>query len=189
MSSIDRIAGRPADPVGWAGSLMVLAVLVASVVVFTAGVASAADDDDEIDVVLLGDSYSAGNGAGDYWLDDACRRSWSNWAEQYLRMLREDGHEVSVLDNEACNGAVTGSIGNQADVIDEETDLVLLTIGGNDVSFDLIVGFRDPDGNAIPGRGPDRGADQLVRPRRPPQRTIRNHHRRRPRFRAAHIQA
>jgi hypothetical protein len=49
--------------------------------------------------------------------------------------------------------------------------------------------LRDPNGNAIPGRRPDRGADQLVRPRRPPQRTNRNHHPRRPRIRSTHFQA
>ncbi|MCI0677951.1 MAG: hypothetical protein L0Z63_02770 [Actinobacteria bacterium] len=51
-------------------------------------------------------------------------------------MLREDGHEVSALKNGACNGAITGSIGSQASLIDKDTDMVLLTIGGNDVGFD-----------------------------------------------------
>ncbi len=75
MRSIDRIVGRPVGSVAWVRSLMVLVLLVASVVVFTGGVASAAGDDDEIDVVLLGDSYSAGNVAGDYWLEDVFRRT------------------------------------------------------------------------------------------------------------------
>jgi hypothetical protein len=37
-------------------------------------------DDGDIDVVLLGDSYSAGN----YWVPDEnqCHRSWDNWAER-----------------------------------------------------------------------------------------------------------
>ena len=105
------------------------------------GTAMAQEDDGVIEVVLLGDSYSAGNGAGGYWQDDVCRRSVYNWAEQYVKRLREEGHEVAFI-NEACNGAVTEDVrgeDGQDDAVSSSTDLVLLTIGGNDAGFGAIV--------------------------------------------------
>jgi lysophospholipase L1-like esterase len=160
-------------------------------------------------VVLLGDSYAAGNGAGDYYGPQGCYRSSSNWAEQYLDALRAQGYAVTFI-NRACSGAVlddvlTGwekheeftaiipgqwaaddpvletqlavragcwsnypdeqpfevtvtratfdpSLGSTAvdwtcdwsvkapiDAVGKDTDLVLLTIGGNDAHFGAIV--------------------------------------------------
>jgi lysophospholipase L1-like esterase len=71
-------------------------------------------------VVLLGDSYSAGNGARDskgerdYYGPKGCYRSHSNWAEQYVRQLRNSGYNVTFV-NRACSGAVT------ADLLNEKT--------------------------------------------------------------------
>ena len=163
-------------------------------------------------VVLLGDSYSAGNGADDYYGPHKCFRSPNNWAEQYLAALRAQGYAITFV-NRACSGSVTDHIfgprfddglfkrsdrlpGNwsvdspglvellelrgqacetdypdeetmvlevtrasfdpslgqtfvefecdrtlepQADIIGEDTDLVLLTTGGNDAGFGSIV--------------------------------------------------
>ena len=163
-------------------------------------------------VVLLGDSYSAGNGADDYYGPHKCFRSPNNWAERYLAALRAQGYSITFV-NRACSGSVTDHIfgprfddglfkrsdrlpGNwsvdspglvellelrgqacetdypdeetmvlevtrasfdpslgqtfvefecdrtlkpQADVIGEDTDLVLLTTGGNDAGFGSIV--------------------------------------------------
>ena len=177
-------------------------------------------------VVLIGDSYSAGNGATndagdrDYYGPKDCYRSKSNWAERYVRALR-DQFAITFV-NRACSGAVTDDLLNerdmgtslelvalpgersgsdplarqrlaetgyctssypdeeryditlddvrydslhnvtlywfackrilaaQLDAIGRDTDLVLFTIGGNDVHFADIVkqcfalGFRDP---------------------------------------------
>lgn len=122
-------------------------LLVGVVLSLDGGTAAAQEDDDEIDVVLLGDSYSAGNGAGAYWGDDSCHRSTRNWAERYLSKLRVRGHEIPDLVNRACSGDTTVEVLNgeagqrppQIDAVDEFTDLVLLTIGGNDVNFSQIV--------------------------------------------------
>ncbi|OLE23036.1 MAG: hypothetical protein AUG44_23220 [Actinobacteria bacterium 13_1_20CM_3_71_11] len=38
-----------------------------------------------IKIVQIGDSYSAGNGARDYYGPRGCYRSHSNWAERYVR--------------------------------------------------------------------------------------------------------
>lgn len=129
---------------GFALGSLVVGLLMA----LPASPASGGDGGDGvIDVVLVGDSYSAGNGAGDYWPNDECRRSSYNWARLYVAMLRADGHEVNFgyVDNRACSGALTSDVwdvgqnAGQIDVVDESTDLVLLTIGGNDVNFDQIV--------------------------------------------------
>lgn len=96
---------------------------------------------DPTNIVVIGDSYSSGNGAGNYSKDRSeCLRSRENWGEIY----RDDYNSRygAKLRNEACSGAVlkdltepSGSRPPQWDAIDEETDLVLMTIGGNDVGF------------------------------------------------------
>ena len=62
-----------------------------------------------LDIVLLGDSYSAGNGATDdagqaqtYGPTD-CYRSRVNWTEKYAAALRAEGRTVTV-ENHACSG-------------------------------------------------------------------------------------
>lgn len=164
-------------------------------------------------VVLVGDSYSAGNGARDaagdrdYYGPRGCYRSKSNWAEKYVSYLRGEGHQVTFV-NRACSGAVTANMvtaramgrqggylpasagkpspsdalahleatnpceaaspyrdeedfGNyelgssdgvggwgytcdrslipQTDAINADTDLVLFTMGGNDIGFEGII--------------------------------------------------
>ena len=166
-------------------------------------------------VVLLGDSYSAGNGAGDYYGPKDCYRSTTNWAERYLNMIRDEYNVTFV--NRACSGGVIDDLTNrrrmdaktvtvilpgdsgkndpaaraalnargdctpryrddevygsslpvsasgsvvrfecvrymapQIDAVGKDTDLVLFTIGGNDVNFSEIIkrcfaiGLRSP---------------------------------------------
>src|SRR4051812_49576971 len=59
-------------------------------------------------VVLLGDSYSAGNGAGSYYGPAGCYRSSRNWAERYLDTLRATRNVTFV--NRACSGAVLADL-------------------------------------------------------------------------------
>ena len=68
-------------------------------------------------VVLLGDSYSAGNGAGDYYGPHECYRSKNNWAERYIEALRTQGYAVTFV-NRACSGGVTADIFN--DRVDDD---------------------------------------------------------------------
>lgn len=60
-------------------------------------------------VVLVGDSFSAGNGAGDYSGVRNCQRSPNNWASLYVAHLTEEGHAVTFV-NRACNGAKTDAL-------------------------------------------------------------------------------
>lgn len=160
----------------------------------------------KVSIVQLGDSYSAGNGAGEYFGPPACQRSRLNWGQGFASSA--NGSAVSATyDNRACSGAVVkdvfqertlgkqsakgiraGSVeearakleaadacgvrGNadvasveyniqkngspwpwakdytyqcqltlrpQADFVGPQTDLVLMTMGGNDVHFSDLV--------------------------------------------------
>lgn len=113
-------------------------------------------------VVVLGDSYSSGEGAGDY-TTGACHRS----AHAYGRVLFADAEIL------ACSGAVTGNLWVY-DELDDVTlapqleellntttdgtppDLVMMTFGGNDV------GFADAIANAVQGssRLPERSSEE-----------------------------
>ncbi|MDO4870688.1 MAG: hypothetical protein Q3996_01170 [Candidatus Saccharibacteria bacterium] len=58
-----------------------------------------------INIVQLGDSYSAGNGASGYELYPTwCHRNNQNWGSQFVQMLRERGVAVNYM-NYACSGA------------------------------------------------------------------------------------
>lgn len=99
-------------------------------VVLTAGLASpAAHAAQEIDYVALGDSYSSGAGAPPYE-EGLCARSAQGYAQ-----LWADTHDVSSFEYAACGGATTETMPFQLNALDAETDLVTITIGGNDVGF------------------------------------------------------
>ncbi|MET7551310.1 SGNH/GDSL hydrolase family protein [Streptomyces sp. NPDC005479] len=82
--------------------------------------------------VALGDSYSSGNGAGNY--DSAsggCHRSFSAYP-----YLWKNAHVPSSFADTSCSGAVTTDVtNNQLGPLNSTTGLVSLTIGGNDAGF------------------------------------------------------
>ncbi len=167
----------------------------------------------KLTITLLGDSYSAGNGADGYeYGPNICHRNSNNWAEMYKRWLSNNGLSVTLI-NRACSGAkindflkdknagsvvktisddpsklatneqiikyaedrdicnikpnndlkvayriISSTIGSkrgknqkrvnircnytirrQLDSVDRSTDMVMMTIGGNDLDFDGIV--------------------------------------------------
>jgi lysophospholipase L1-like esterase len=78
----------------------------------------------------LGDSYASGYGVPPY--SAQCGRSDAAYAVQV------DGREKLSLDDfVACAGATTRTLvsGHQLDALDADTDLVTLTIGGNDIRW------------------------------------------------------
>jgi lysophospholipase L1-like esterase len=98
---------------------LVTGALVASALVAPAPSAVAAAPnapatagDGVLDILVLGDSYSAGNGATDdqgavqTYGPEGCRRSKVNWGEKYAAMLRAGGQPVRLV-NHACSGGVT----------------------------------------------------------------------------------
>jgi len=108
--------------------------------------------DKALHVTLIGDSYSAGNGAGSYYGDVGSYRSGRNWAHTYTNWLIDQGVSAT-LDNLAFSGRTTDKIVKE-DIknISPSTDLVLFTAGGNDVNFAEIVkscftvGYRSAHG-------------------------------------------
>lgn len=77
----------------------------------------------------LGDSYSSGTGAGAYF-DDECLRSHRAYPMLLANAL---GAEPAFA---ACSGATTADLlATQLDALDAETDLVTVTIGGNDIGW------------------------------------------------------
>jgi len=90
-----------------------------------------------VDYVALGDSYSSGVGTGVY--DPAsgdCRRSPLSypplWAGQ---------NQPASFGFVACSGARTDDVlANQISALQTNTDLVTITIGGNDVGFAAVLG-------------------------------------------------
>jgi lysophospholipase L1-like esterase len=82
----------------------------------------------------LGDSYASGYGVPPY--DGPCGRSRSAYAVQL------DGRMKLDLDDfVACAGATTTSLvsGGQLGALDGDTDLVTLTVGGNDIGWSSAV--------------------------------------------------
>jgi hypothetical protein len=72
------------------------------------GTPSAGAQSDPLKVLILGDSYSAGNGTGDgYFGPGGCYRSSVNWGEKAAATIGAQlGRTVSVT-NRACSGGVT----------------------------------------------------------------------------------
>jgi lysophospholipase L1-like esterase len=102
-----------------------------------------------LQVVALGDSYAAGTGAGDYeaGTEGVCYRSANSAAAVTVADLRSRGKKVDFT-NVMCSGAAIADLSTtfkdqapQLDSLEPTTDLVLLTIGGNDVSFADYAGF------------------------------------------------
>ena len=112
------------------------AVAVASLVLLGLASASAAPQQQRQPIVYdaLGDSYASGYGVPPY---GACGRSDAAYAVQL------DGRmKVHLDDFVACAGATTKSLvtGGQLTALDSDTDLVTVTIGGNDIGWSSTVG-------------------------------------------------
>ncbi|GAA1270973.1 SGNH family lipase [Kitasatospora nipponensis] len=115
---------RPARAV----SSATLALLLAVATFFLASPANAAT----VRYVALGDSYSAGVGAGNYDSSSGnCSRSNSSYPA-----LWNAAHAPSSFSFVACSGAVTGDVLNgQLAAVTSSTTLISITIGGNDAGF------------------------------------------------------
>lgn len=83
------------------------------------------------DYVALGDSYAAGVGARPDGDSGDCRRS----AQSYpARWAAENGPASFV--SVACSGATAGEVvARQVRTVSRDTDLVTITVGGNDIGF------------------------------------------------------
>lgn len=104
-------------------------LLAAGAALFGAGQATAAAD---FGYVALGDSYSSGVGAGNY--DSAsgnCKRTTRAYPALWAA-----AHSPQTFSFAACSGARTGDVmSGQLAPLNAGTDLVSITIGGNDAGF------------------------------------------------------
>lgn len=110
-----------------ARSTLAALALVGSVVLGATTASAAPRQTVEYDA--LGDSYASGYGVPPY---EACGRSQSAYAVQL------DGRmKIDLGDFVACAGATTVSLvaGGQLTALDEDTDLVTISIGGNDIGW------------------------------------------------------
>jgi lysophospholipase L1-like esterase len=86
----------------------------------------------------LGDSYAAGEGLAPFEADSGdCHRS----PQGYPRFVATQ--EGSTLDFAPCTGATIDMVvraGGQLSTVDPQSDLVTVTVGGNDVGFAEVVG-------------------------------------------------
>ena len=114
-------------------SSRVLAVLATGSLALAAALSSAgAAAAATVNYVALGDSYSAGVGAGDYYSSSGdCDRSPNAYPE-----LWDGANAPSSFTFDACSGATTADVvSSQVSVLSSSTTLVSITIGGNDVGF------------------------------------------------------
>lgn len=157
----DRRSRRPNAGARGASAKVLLAALlaVASLWLVPASPAAAAPGDDLVSILVMGDSYSAGNGAnqvhigeGGYYGPKGCWRSPYNYGRQYQRIIESHPfNQRAFVENVACSGAVTAdfftpqkdrSVPAQLAELDERGevyDIIFLTIGGNDLKFAEIV--------------------------------------------------
>ncbi|HET9253908.1 MAG TPA: SGNH/GDSL hydrolase family protein [Pseudonocardiaceae bacterium] len=122
--------------------------------------------------VALGDSYAAGPGIKEQRADPrGCQRSTNNYPARLAEMLN-----ISDYTDVTCSGATTGNMTAsqslpqgtnppQFSALREDTDLVTVTITGNDIGFvDIVenctrVSIRDPWGNPCERQAKASGTD------------------------------
>lgn len=86
--------------------------------------------------VALGDSYSAGTGTRDYSINSSCNRG----PYAYPELIRRDRPNTTLTAFVACSGAKTGDVlANQVQSLSTSTDIVTITIGGNDAGFSSVI--------------------------------------------------
>jgi lysophospholipase L1-like esterase len=83
--------------------------------------------------VAQGDSYASGTGTREYY-DAACQRSVHSYAKQ---LAAQEGMSIAHV---ACSGARIPDVrANQLGALSATTDLVTLSIGGNDAGFSSVI--------------------------------------------------
>jgi len=108
-----------------------VAPVVAAFALLLASAGSALADN----YVALGDSYSSGTGTNSYTLSSSCLRSV--YAYPYLVASQRPNTSLNFV---ACSGATTTDVmNNQISAVNSSTNIVTITIGGNDAGFSSVV--------------------------------------------------
>lgn len=112
----------------------------------TASTASAATD--PVEYIALGDSFASGYGLGNYggWDAVGCVRSFDDYPH---RIASANGWN---LNDRSCAGAVvanvtdtpqstsSGTVPAQVNALSAKTDIITISIGGNDIGFSTVLG-------------------------------------------------
>lgn len=122
-----------------------------------------------VDYVALGDSYASAPLVPDQ-VDANCLRSGNNYPSLVARSFAG-----TTLTDVSCSGATTtemtgaqGTAAPQLDAVNRRTDLVTLTIGGNDIGFSTTLGTcaklsaTDPAGSPCRDHLTASGSDQVT---------------------------
>lgn len=134
-------------------------IAVLALAALLAGSPSSAATTPQLRVVSIGDSFIAGNGAGNYYpgqgpgQPDAggprvpapgrnCYQSYSSYPWQYVQKLNDNGHPAAIW-HAACGGAWTYDLASQWNTVPadwrSQADIVLVSAGGNDAGFGDVV--------------------------------------------------
>lgn len=117
------------------------AILATGLLTLSAVVPASAHDRGSVDYVALGDSYAAGVGAPPY-SDPVCGISPLGYPG-----LLDDRRRIDLQANRTCGGDTVQDVLAELGSLDRRTDLVTLTVGGNDVQYETII--------LACGQGPD----------------------------------
>jgi lysophospholipase L1-like esterase len=120
-AAVTRVGGLRRRP-------LVVVVLAALALLASAAAANAEK------YVALGDSYSSGTGTRTY-IDSGCQRS----AYAYPSLIDAQRPNTDLV-FAACSGATTSSVlSSQVSSLTSDTDVVTITIGGNDAGFSSVI--------------------------------------------------
>lgn len=106
-------------------------LLLGAVLALTGAGQAQAAENAALDYVALGDSYSSGLGSGSYDSGSGdCKRSSKAYPSLWAA-----ANSPSSFAFTACSGARTGDVtGSQLGPVNSGTDLVSITVGGNDAA-------------------------------------------------------
>jgi lysophospholipase L1-like esterase len=91
-----------------------------------------AGDRESLDYVALGDSYAAGVGAGSYL--NGCAQSLLGYPS-----LLDERKQIELVVNATCGGDTVAHVAAELTSLNSGTDLVTLTVGGNDVLYQQVI--------------------------------------------------
>lgn len=128
----------------------IMAIAILTLLIFNLNNASAVESPQKsLSIVLLGDSYTAGNGAGSYIGQKGSYQSRNSWGNRYAAWLNAQGVKAT-LTNLSHSGKTAEQVSTeQIAKVPANTNLVMLTAGGNDANFNDVVkqcfavGYRD----------------------------------------------
>ncbi|MGH4012375.1 MAG: SGNH/GDSL hydrolase family protein [Pseudonocardiaceae bacterium] len=140
-------------------AIVPLVAAVIAVTVVAVAAPPAAGGQGGLDYVALGDSYASGVGTRSYYPDSGgCLRSPFAYP-----VLWAKAHPTSSFSFNACSGATTdGLLAGQLGRLSADTDVVTVSIGGNDAGFGRVMTTCQVDGPAACDRAITAAQDYIA---------------------------